>query len=332
MGKFFLFDDMPRQLRVQYPGAIYHVMDRGDRREDIFVDDVDRQDFLKTLAEACLKTGWQVHAYCLMRNHFHMVLETPNANLVEGMRWFLSSYTIRLNHRQKLFGHVFSGRYKALIVDGSGNGYLRTACDYVHLNPVRAKLLQRDERLLAYPWSSLVWYLAAPEHRPKWIRVDRLLGEHGIQQHTAGGRQQFEQRMEKRRLEETDEESLKIFRRGWCLGSEEFREQMLEKMEGKLGDNHAGLLHQESALARADRIIAEELRRLGWTESELAARPKSDPNKLGIGARLRKETTLTIKSIAAKAHLGTAKSANARLHGWMRNQSDVNLPQSQLSL
>jgi putative transposase len=75
---------MPRAMRVEYPGAIYHVMDRGDRQEDIFVDDVDRQDFLKTLAEACRKTDWQVHAYCLMRNHFHLVLETLNANLVEG--------------------------------------------------------------------------------------------------------------------------------------------------------------------------------------------------------------------------------------------------------
>ena len=72
-----LFVGMPRQPRIEYPGAIYHIMDRGDRREDIFVDDVDRHDFLKTLAEACQKTGWQVHAYCLMRNHFHMVLETP---------------------------------------------------------------------------------------------------------------------------------------------------------------------------------------------------------------------------------------------------------------
>ena len=115
---------MPRTMRVEYPGAIYHVMDRGDRREDIFLDDVDRLEFLKTLAEGSQKAGWQVHAYCLMRNHFHLVLETPDANLVAGMRWFLSAYTIRLNHRQKLFGHVFSGRYKALLVEGSGNGYL----------------------------------------------------------------------------------------------------------------------------------------------------------------------------------------------------------------
>src|SRR3954470_19132156 len=108
---------MPRKIRVEYPGAIYHIMSRGDRREDIFYDDVDRQDFLKTLAEACQKTGFQVHAYSLMRNHFHAVIETPNANLVAGMRWLLSSYTLRLNHRRKLFGHVFSGRYKALIVE-----------------------------------------------------------------------------------------------------------------------------------------------------------------------------------------------------------------------
>src|SRR5438876_7186334 len=83
---------MPRTLRVQYPGAIYHVMNRGDRREDIFVNDVDRQDFIKTLAEACLKTGWQVHAYCLMRNHYHLLLETPNANLVSGMAWLQSTH------------------------------------------------------------------------------------------------------------------------------------------------------------------------------------------------------------------------------------------------
>ena len=93
---------MPRKLRVEYPGAMYHVMSRGDRREDIFLNDVDRQDFIKTLAEACKKTGWQVHAYCLMRNHYHVVLETPEANLVAGMAWLQSTYTIRLNHQQTI--------------------------------------------------------------------------------------------------------------------------------------------------------------------------------------------------------------------------------------
>src|ERR1035441_9604963 len=115
---------MARKLRIQYPGAIYHVMNRGDRREAIFEDDEDRQRLLQTLTEACQKTGWQVHAYCLMRNHFDLVIETPQPNLVAGMKWLLGTYTSRYNRRHKEFGHLFSGRYKALIVDGSGNGYL----------------------------------------------------------------------------------------------------------------------------------------------------------------------------------------------------------------
>jgi putative transposase len=145
---------MPRKLRVEYPGAMYHVMSRGDRCEAIYLDDVDRQDFIKTLAEASEKTGWQMHAYCLMRNHYHLVLETPNANLVEGMAWLQSTYTIRLNHRHKLSGHVLSGRYKAQLVEGSGNGYLKTVCDYVHLNPVRTDLLRPPAAPSQQPSSS----------------------------------------------------------------------------------------------------------------------------------------------------------------------------------
>ena len=309
---------MPRQLRLEYPGAMYHVMSRGNRREDIFLDDVDRQDFLKTLAETCQKTDWQVHAYCLMPNHYHLVLETPNANLVAGMAWLQSTYTIRLNHRHKLVGHVLSGRYKAQLLEGSGNGYLRTACDYVHLNPVRARLVKPEDRLLAYPWSSLLYYLAAPQHRPGWIRVDRLLGEHGIQRDSPAGRQEFERRMEARGQEREDEEGLKPLRRGWCLGSEAFKHQQLEQMEGKLGEHHSGALRRETVQAKGERIVAEELARAGWQESDLAARRKGDPLKLRIAARLRRETALSIKAIAIRVHLGTSKSANARLRQAMK--------------
>ena len=103
---------MARPLRIQYPGALYHVMNRGDRREDIYFDDKDRFCFLETLAQACEKTGWQVHAFCLMSNHFHLVLETPEPNLSAGMKWLLQTYSSRFN-RHGCFGHVFSGRYKA---------------------------------------------------------------------------------------------------------------------------------------------------------------------------------------------------------------------------
>jgi REP element-mobilizing transposase RayT len=100
---------MARKLRVEYPGAVYHVMNRGDRREPIFMDDADRRRFVESLGEACAKTGWQVHAYVLMPNHFHLVVETPQPNLVAGMKWLLGTYTSRFNRRHKLFGHLFSG-------------------------------------------------------------------------------------------------------------------------------------------------------------------------------------------------------------------------------
>src|SRR6185503_11407990 len=157
---------MPRPLRIEYGGAIYHAMSRGNRRERIFKDRKDYVEFLATLEEACGKTGWQVHAWCLMSNHFHLVIETPQANLVAGMKWLLGVYTKRFNIRHKLCGHLFAGRYKALPVDGSGNGYLRTVCDYVHLNPVRAKLLEPQAKLETFAWSSYSHYLKPGKERP----------------------------------------------------------------------------------------------------------------------------------------------------------------------
>jgi hypothetical protein len=128
--------------------------------------------------------------------------------------------------------------------------------------------------------------------------------------------------MEARRAEETDDEALRPLRRGWCLGSASFKEQMLELMEGRKGDHHSGALRQESAEAKAERIIVEELRSLGWVEADLAQRRKSDPGKLALASRLRRETTLALKWIAGRVRLGTSKSANTKLHQWMQANRD----------
>jgi len=177
-------------------------MNRGDRREPIFKDDRDRENFVKTLDETCAKTGWHVHAYCLMPNHFHLVVETPHPNLVAGMKWFLGTYTSRFNRRHKLFGHLFSGRYKSLLVDGSGNGYLKAVCDYVHLNASRAKLLRPNQPLSGYRWSSWAEYIKPPSRRPIWLRLDRLLGECKIPKDSPAGRRELDRQLEARRIEE----------------------------------------------------------------------------------------------------------------------------------
>jgi hypothetical protein len=120
------------------------------------------------------------------------------------------------------------------------------------------------------------------------MRVDRLLGEHGIRKDTAASREEFERRMEARRLEEEDEETIKPLRQGWCLGSAEFRQQMLDLVEGSVGESHDAALRRESAACKAERIIAEELARLGWTEADLEGRRKSDAGKLANRGAFKK--------------------------------------------
>ncbi len=302
---------MPRKLRVQYAGAIYHVINRGDRREPIFLGEADYHLFLKTLGEACQKTGWQVHAYCLMPNHFHLVVETPGANLVAGMRWFLGTYTARFNRRHHYFGHLFSGRYKSLIVDASGSGYLHTVCDYVHLNPARAKLLQPEQRLAAYRWSSWPQYLQKPGRRWPWLRVDRLLGECRIARDNTHGRRQLEQAMEHRReLERAGEsQDWAELRRSWCWGPESFREELLERIAGQQGPAHPGRELREADEQWAQRLVREMLKQAGWSEGQWDKLSKGDPRKAGIAARLRRESTMTWEWIAKRLDMGHWRTA-----------------------
>lgn len=309
--------DMARKLRVEYPGAIYHVMSRGDRREPIVRDDEDRRRFIATLGEACGKTGWEVHALCLMPNHFHLVVETPRGNLVAGMKWFLGAYTGRFNRRHKVTGHLFSGRYKALVVDESGDGYLKTVCDYVHLNPSRAKLIPIETLLRQYPWSSWPEYLKRPRKRWPWLRVDRLLGEYQISRDNPAGRRQLEAEVEAKRAAEADYRQV---RRGWFLGTDAFRKELLEQMKERLGTEHYGNERYETMESHAERVVAEELKRRRWDEEELERRGKSDAQKVAIARRLRAETAMTVRWIAPRLRMGTPGYLNHLLYRRRENK------------
>jgi REP element-mobilizing transposase RayT len=309
---------MARRLRVQFSGAIYHVMSRGDRREDIFRDDGDRERFLATLDETCAKTGWLVHAFCLMRNHFHLVVETPQPNLVAGMKWMLGTYTARFNRRHKVVGHLFSGRYKSQLVSGQG-GYLRTVCDYVHLNPVRAKLLRPEAPLRSFRWSSLPALLQPPKLRPRWLRAERLFGEQGIPFDSEAGRREFERRLELRRADDGGG-GLEELRRAWCLGDDQFKSELLGQMSSHVGHYHFGPELQESAEATAARIVQEELHRRDWMPDTLAKLKKGHPEKIAIARRLRAETTMTLHWIARHLHMGTKGYLTHLLYWENRNR------------
>ena len=130
---------MPRRLRIQYAGALYHIINRGNYRRDLFETAGAAQAFESTLGETCLRHRWIIHGFEIMRNHFHLALETPEPNLVEGMHWLQSAYAIRFNRYRSERGHVFQGRYQSLLIED--DAALVRVIDYLHLNPVRAGIV-----------------------------------------------------------------------------------------------------------------------------------------------------------------------------------------------
>jgi putative transposase len=160
---------MTRPLRLEFPGALYHVTSRGDRRGTIFIDERDREAWLEVLGAVCLRCHFVVHAYCQMTNHYHLMVETVEANLSQGMRQLNGIYTQQVNRRHRLVGHVLQGRYKAILVQKES--YLLTLARYIVLNPVRAGMVGSPGD---WPWSSHGFTMG--EHaQPEWLAVDALL-------------------------------------------------------------------------------------------------------------------------------------------------------------
>lgn len=170
---------MARPLRLEFAGALYHVTSRGDRREDIFLNDEDRHEWLAVLALVCDRFNWVVHAYCQMTNHYHLLVETVEGNLSQGMRQLNGLYTQGFNRRHDMVGHLFQGRYKAILVQKEA--HLLELSRYVVLNPVRAKMVNLPED---WVWSS---YAACvnDQFAPPWLDTDWLLTQFGSQRSNA---------------------------------------------------------------------------------------------------------------------------------------------------
>ena len=190
---------------------------------------------------------------------------------------------------------------------------MKTVCDYVHLNPAQAKLLKPEEPLRKYAWSSWPEYLKRPGKRWPWLRVDRLLGEDRIPQDSAAGRRGLEQALEQRRVAERGADYKKV-RRGWCFGADSFRKELLGQMKERIGAEHYGEERQETAEAHAEGIVAEELKRRGWSDEELRRRAKGDAQKVSIAVRVRRDTAMTVKWIAARLQMGAPGYVNHLLY------------------
>ncbi|GBE06379.1 MAG TPA: helix-turn-helix domain-containing protein [Nitrospirae bacterium] len=162
---------MARPLRIEYEGAVYHITSRGNARQSIFRDNQDRESFLATIEKVKKRYNWLCPAYCLMDNHYHLIIETPEGNLSHGMRQLNGTYTQSFNKRHKRVGHIFQGRYKAILIQK--DSHLLEACRYVVLNPVRSKTVRRP---YAWKWSSYKGTVGLSKPHP-CLTTDWVLGQ-----------------------------------------------------------------------------------------------------------------------------------------------------------
>ena len=207
---------MARPLRIEYPGAFYHVTSRGNEKGKIFISDGDRKKLLTYLENAFLKFKVVIHAYCFMVNHYHLLMETPLGNLSRSMHYLNSSYTSYYNIKRQRTGHLFQGRYKALLVDR--DSYIQSLSSYIHLNPVRAKIVQFPEE---YPWSSYKYYISS-QKTPCFLNTKLTLSYFG-------GRKNSYKEYVNEGLLGTVENPLKNIKAGFILGDENFVSQIREK-------------------------------------------------------------------------------------------------------
>jgi putative transposase len=295
---------MPRKLRHEEEGAVYHVLNRGNYRADIFGTDGAKAAFLQCLDEACAKTGWVVHAWCLMSNHYHLALETPAANLVEGMQWLQGTFATRFNRLRNERGHLFQGRYKSLLVDpDEGLGPL---CHYIQLNPVRAKLCDA-EALGEWPWTSLRW-LQQPRQRPSWHAVEEFLAHAGKLADTPAGRRNYLQYLTWLASDQPARKAMQFDRmsKGWIVGSTGFkaavaREHRRSAAALARGDHDA----EEAREAVRQEALDALLKPARRTRKDLDASAKFVDWKVSLAVALKAKTTVTNRWLSEHLHMGS---------------------------
>lgn len=300
---------MARKLRLEYPGACYHVINRGNYRADIFRTEGARAAFETCLFEACAKSGWVLHAYVLMSNHYHLALETPSGNLVTGMQWLQATFANRFNKLRGERGHLFQGRYKALLVEAGGA--LGQVCHYIHLNPVRAGVVTVPQ-LGDYRHGSY-WYLTRPRQRPEFLRMDTALREAGELPDTKAGWRSYADYLSWQAAEGPVGKSKAYvsLSKGWVLGGADFKRTLLED-------------HAVAATARAwETVGAREIQELRWSEvlqaslarqgrseQEMRTTPKSARWKAVVAQEMKARTNASNRWLAERLHMGRPEAVS----------------------
>lgn len=302
---------MARKLRLEYAGACYHVINRGNYRRDLFAGPGAAESFEGCLFEAAERFGWRLHAYVVMRNHFHLAVETPEPNLSEGMRWLQATWAARFNRFRGETGRPFQGRYKALHVE-PGHALAQVA-HYIHLNPVRAKAVTIAQ-VREYRWSSLHHFFQRT--RPACLEAGVVLAESGRLPDTPAGWRRYVDYLGLLAEEDLKRRSERFGRlsRGWMVGSTEFRAKLKKEQQG------AGLAGTRFGLLGADRTALREARAELWEESLQAA-----AKALGISLKALPEQASAPAKVALACLLKQTTSVS---NGWLAERLGMGQPAS----
>lgn len=292
---------MARKPRIQYPGALYHVISRGNYRKDLFTVGKTGTHFEKALFEVCERCEWVLHAYVIMSNHYHLALETPKGNLVEGMRWLQGTFGNRFNKFTGERGHVFQGRYKALLVEPGRS--LLNLVNYIHLNPVRAKLLPLDD-LKNYALSSYPKYFKKILNAP--LKRKDFLSETGLPDSLTGIRQYAKKLALQEEADPKKKEELhKKYIRGWAIASEAYKKQLHKDFEKMVvAKDWGGRELQELNKLSYEKLVTSWLKKHRKTEDHIQKDLKSAVWKIELACELRKKTSATNPWIANRLNMG----------------------------
>lgn len=312
---------MARKLRLEYPGACYHVINRGNYRRDLFGGNGAPAAFERCLDEACTRFRWVIHAYVVMVNHFHLALTTPEPNLSDGMKWLQGTWAARFNRFRHEVGRPFQGRYKAFHVE-SGHALAQLA-HYLHLNPLTAGLVTANN-LATYRWSSLHRFVSGP--RPAWLVGNTVLDESGGLADTAAGWCSYLDYLVLRATDDPQEREREFAAlcTGWAIGSTAFQEELRVRLEQLLaGANRFAILGGDSAAFRQARaqLWTERLNAISDAAGIALDRlppEKSAPDKVLLAALLKQVASVSNRWLAERLAMGGPSSVSSLVSRFQR--------------
>ena len=315
---------MSRPLRLEYSGACYHVINRGNYRRRIFEHKGAAAAFERTLDEAAVRFIWRIHAYVIMGNHFHLALELTEPNLSDGMKWLQGTWVRRFNQYRDWSGRPFQGRYKGILVEPGQ--VLAQVCHYIHLNPVRAGLVE-PENVGNYRWTSLHWY--GKRNRPGWLLETTILQESGGLRDSQAGWEKYREYLQFLATDDQHKRELAADKlsRGWVLGSSEFKEAKRTEARERVASfdkkRFEGLDRDEIRIER-EAYWEDMLRQMaGCAGIDLESLPlrKTDPQKSFLAAAMKTYTSVANGWLAQRLEMGQPATSSQCARRWMLDKS-----------